>query len=143
MHKNHRLLIAWTQLKHVNDYINKESNQFLFICFILQLVCPYCCQIYKKKENLNFHLRGVHKVGPPLFCKHCNLDHFKSQASYYNHIRKCGKKDWYAMSTWKGVNPKTARAPSMWLLITYLNSATWDFHKIPVEMILMAFFLSL
>ena len=69
-----------------------------------QLICPFCCQLYKEKRSLDFHLRGVHKVGPPLICEHCGKDQFKSRPTFQRHVRKCGKKNqvfWVYENDWR------------------------------------------
>ena len=55
---------------------------------ILQFICSLCCKLYKNRRNLQFHLRGVHKVGPPITC-YCGRDNFTSEASLTCHRRKC------------------------------------------------------
>ena len=56
---------------------------------MLQLVCPYCYQIFRIKQAYVYHLSGVHNIGEKMRCEHCGRDDFKAYATFTKHKRKC------------------------------------------------------
>ena len=76
-----------------NKNIDKKKKKTLLFHFLsTQLMCPQCCHIYLNSKNLQFHLRGVHKIGPPLICKFCGIEgDYQSLSGYYNHTKQCKK----------------------------------------------------
>ena len=57
--------------------------------FVLQMVCPYCYQIYKQRDNFVFHLQAMHNVGAKPSCPTCGKDDFKSLSAMKVHKPKC------------------------------------------------------
>ena len=57
--------------------------------FIQKFACPHCSSKYRSKVNLNWHIRGTHKIGEPTNCKSCGREDFISYSQYYVHTRKC------------------------------------------------------
>ena len=88
---------------------NKLTLFFLFTDMLQKLVmiCPYCNQIYKTRQNLTFHLRGVHKIGEPLKCG-CGMDTFKSYTTYKRHRQACPQGEMRRNPRSKGSSEKDA-----------------------------------
>ena len=54
------------------------------------MVCQFCYQIYKKRQDFVFHLKAVHNIGGTKpSCPTCGKDDFKSLTTLTVHKRKC------------------------------------------------------
>lgn len=62
----------------------------MLLCFqsFVGYVCQVCHAPFKRKPDLNFHLRGFHGLGKPLSCEFCGKL-FQSNSTRHRHKKVC------------------------------------------------------